>query len=393
MECKNCQKTTRDSIDYCYHCGFFLRQSIAKEVTDYAFGFKTIVQPEQVACPICGTRHVEEGTIRCRSCGETFICIGHLEPNLLVCSQCVRMGEDDRKSFGIPEPEDLSKLKEIILENAPLYGMNLHRFDLSHANLRNANLRGANLSGAQLCNACLNNADLSRANLESADLSNADLSDTKLPFANLGKANLSLANLNNAHFDYADLREANLNSANLVNADLCGVSLLHTTLIGARMNNVDLRGSFLNFADFSKSDLRNANFCDAGGSDVNFCQADMRGISCTELSLIRADLSNVLLDQTRLYEIGYCEDVNMSSASLCGATLSPNIHRINLSHANLRDTKFPFIDLESYILEEADLSDADLSKISQPQKFMVSAVLSTVKTLKGAKMPDGTIHE
>lgn len=91
-------------------------------------------------------------------------------------------------------------LTRVMLNNAPLYGINLKRAwipqgnlnkadlqrsdlrgtELSQSNLDEANLMGANLGWANLQSASLKNANLSSADLESADLRGADLSKIKI---------------------------------------------------------------------------------------------------------------------------------------------------------------------------------------------------------------------
>src|SRR6266487_4664965 len=105
-------------------------------------------------------------------------------------------------------------------------------------------------------------------------------------------------------------------------------------------------------ADLKQINLCQANLTEANLSKINLCQAILH-----EANLSKADLSGAIL-----------VEADLSEAILWGA---------NLWHANLRRA----------ILVGADLLKADLSGANLSQTN-----LSEAKSLKGAIMPDGSIH-
>jgi uncharacterized protein YjbI with pentapeptide repeats len=111
-------------------------------------------------------------------------------------------------------------LRDTVLVNIFLYGVDLRWVNLSGANLsRNtldfallsfANLRGANLSDAFMRSAMLGTADLTDANLSNADLRGAHLSGTPDTYNDFWRAILG-----DSPFLDANLRGANLSGADL----------------------------------------------------------------------------------------------------------------------------------------------------------------------------------
>src|SRR6266487_4532685 len=140
----------------------------------------------------------------------------------------------------------------------------------------------------------------------------------------------------------ADLKQINLCQANLTEANLSGANLAGANFAGANLSGAVLLG-----ADLSRANLSEANL-----SKINLCQAILH-----EANLSKADLSGAIL-----------VEADLSEAILWGA---------NLWHANLRRA----------ILVGADLLKADLSGANLSQTN-----LSEAKSLKGAIMPDGSIH-
>jgi len=68
-------------------------------------------------------------------------------------------------------------LRNAVLIEAHLIGVDLREADLRGADLQRANLEGADLTGAQLSRADLRGANLTNADLSDVDLRHADLSD------------------------------------------------------------------------------------------------------------------------------------------------------------------------------------------------------------------------
>jgi uncharacterized protein YjbI with pentapeptide repeats len=169
----------------------------------------------------------------------------------------------------------------------------------------------------------------------------ADLSGINLSGANLFRSKLNIfgrsidffeASLVESDLSYSDLRHSKLDSANLRDANL-----YHTDLVECNFTNASLVGARLVGAFLKKS---------------VFCKADLQ----------LADLSNT-----------DCLYADFSSAILCRANMrGATLNGCNLIGANL-------------LL--ADLSGASLldAKVTEEQ-------LSQTTSLKGATMPDGTVH-
>jgi len=171
--------------------------------------------------------------------------------------------------------------------------------------------------------------------LSGANLSTINLSQTNLYSVNLSGANLREANLSNARLLRAELTGANLDKANLSNTNLFFANLSEASLLEANLSGVHLRNADLVRARFSGANLSNANLSDANLSQANF--ADYKFKMVNGASFI---------------------DTRLGGADLSGATLSG----ANLSKANLCDAKVT------------------------PEQ------LNTARSLKGATMPDGSIH-
>ena len=199
-------------------------------------------------------------------------------------------------------------------------------------------LRGANLRGADLNKAKLAGVDLSGADLSGADLSQADLSQADLRGAVMIVANLSGSNLNEADLSQVNLTEAVMNG---------------TQLIGANLSQADLHGANLEGVDLSGANLREANLYGTVIIDASLSNADLHKIVLSRANLSRTDLSGANLSQA-----------DLSWTNLCWA----NLGKTDLTGANLHG---------------ANLEGAEV----------VGSNLSEVKSLKGAKMPDGREHD
>jgi uncharacterized protein YjbI with pentapeptide repeats len=136
---------------------------------------------------------------------------------------------------------------------------------------------------------------------------------------------------------------ADLKGIVLVDADLRGADLSESDLVGAELGGAEMIWAMLKRADLSQADLRAANLRVA-----DLREASLRGAHLDGAYLIWADLSKA----------------NLSGAFLSGA------------------------DLGSANLSEADLSGANLERASVTQ-----AQLDQAASLKGATLPDGTVHE
>src|SRR5260370_13669582 len=130
----------------------------------------------------------------------------------------------------------------------------------------------------------------------------------------------------------------------------------------------------MSFADLSGVDLSQAMMIDATALD---------GTNLQGANLSGAELSNVELQGANLYR------ANLSGTELWKANIGEaNLNRTNLSGANLREANLGKADLTGANLMRTFLAEANLkgAKVSYQQ-------LKQAKSLKGATMPDASIHD
>ena len=252
----------------------------------------------------------------------------------------------------------------ISLLGASLYGINMIDADLSGINLSGANLGCIDEGGGQkVC------ADLSLdalcgtdqvgktvcADLSGADLSGANLSGDILGCIDEGGQKVCTNRLD-ASLSSADLFKANLSSANLSGADLSGDDLRLVTLRGAI---------------FGCTIISSQAICtNMGGVDLR--GADLRGDNLSLLFLGCIDEGG-----------GHHVCADLSGAKLSGAFLGCS---------NLGGDHYVCADLSGADLSGADLSGADLSSADLSGARVTNEQLQQAKSLKGATMPDGSIH-
>jgi uncharacterized protein YjbI with pentapeptide repeats len=152
---------------------------------------------------------------------------------------------------------------------------------------------------------------------------------------------------------YPRLARASLPEIELVDADLRGADMREANLHGANLHK-----AYLFEADLSGADLGGANLSKANLMGADLSRADLRGANLSGASMGHCDLSGADLSQA-----------NLSKAELLWADLS----KANLSGA----------DMGRAWLERANLTDAIVS----------DEQLAQTKTLEGATLPDGTVHE
>ena len=140
--------------------------------------------------------------------------------------------------------------------------------------------------------------------------------------------------------------------------DFQGVDLEGANLRGAHLQGINLKG-----ANVQGADLANANLYDAYLVD-----ADLRGAYLCWADLMGADLRGV----------------DLGGADLTGADLSG----ANLYHADLPCADLSGADLSGANLSEADLTGADLNGAQVTDEQLAQAA-----SLKGAILPDGSVHE
>jgi uncharacterized protein YjbI with pentapeptide repeats len=203
------------------------------------------------------------------------------------------------------------------------------------------------------------------------------LSAVRLRGANLSHLDLLEANLSGANLNWADLSGTDLSGADLRNAHLSGANLNWADLSGVEMSGADLSDAHLNYADLTGgADLSGADLSDVHLSDAHLNDADIGDGTI----LFNADLSGADLSGANLTGGAHLNDAILSGADLSGANLSG----ANLSGADLRET----------YLVETNLSDTDLSGANlRDARGVTDKQLLQAKTLEGATMPDGSIHD
>jgi uncharacterized protein YjbI with pentapeptide repeats len=249
---------------------------------------------------------------------------------------------DERTADGIlkPEYEQARKIARVLTITV-LNQLDVRRIGYVFAFLREAELMST-----------VSNSDV-------VSLGNADFSEVNWNQANLSKVNLGRANLSNASLSNSSLREANLSRANLSYTNLLNTNLRGADLTSAKLSNVNLSGA----------DLRETNFIRADLTSARLVGAKLYGAKLSKADLSESDLSEAEV-----------ENANVSGADLSGATLWTT----NLKCANLSNAKFIGARLDNVNLEGANLKDAIGITIDELEK--------QAKSLKGATMPDGSIH-
>jgi uncharacterized protein YjbI with pentapeptide repeats len=121
--------------------------------------------------------------------------------------------------------------------------------------------------------------------------------------------------------------------------------------------------------------LAESRLIDRGGWIIDMSFADLRGV----------DLSQA----TKL------DSISLEGAYLQGANLSgANLSRVNFQGANLRHANLTRTDLTEATLNYADLSGSNLTEanLKGATDITIKELEKQAKSLKGATMPDGSIH-
>jgi uncharacterized protein YjbI with pentapeptide repeats/NADH:ubiquinone oxidoreductase subunit 3 (subunit A) len=249
----------------------------------------------------------------------------------LILEKNLRKSADDSEVRMLARARTLSVLGRVDASGK----VDVMQFLVDAALIQKANERSPiiELDGARLSGADLTGIDLNGAHLDGAHLDGAFLDEANLEEAILSKANLKDAVISDADLDDAKLEDADLSEANLEDAILGDVDLRVANLEDANLSNVLI---------WSEADLSFTNL-----SGTVFRDASLRGADLRFANLKGADLS---------------------SADLKGVVM----------HGG---------DLKGSDLSGADLSEADLAGVTVTKKQ-----LKQVKSLKGATMPDGSIH-
>ena len=144
-----------------------------------------------------------------------------------------------------------------------------------------------------------------------------------------------------------------------------------------RLNDANLSGASLNGAILNKADLGGANL-----SEVNLLCANLM-----QASLWHADLNKAILNKADLNKAILVEAI-LSGASLNGT----NLMEAELVGANLSEAKLNGAFLNGANLWEAKLNETNLSEANLNGAKVAMEQLNGAKSLKGATMPDGSVH-
>jgi len=184
-----------------------------------------------------------------------------------------------------------------------------------------------------------------------------------------------------------------LYESSLIDASNTIVDLAKADLRGINLSGVDLR-----FASLPETDLRNANLKEADLRGNNLRSVDLRGVDLRTTNLRGANLVGANLNAANL-EGATLIDTNLRGASPTGANLSgsnlrgANLSESNFTAANLSAARLPFANLRLANLTDAELAGADLSQADFSGAVVTPEQLAKAASLRGAKMPDGRIHE
>jgi uncharacterized protein YjbI with pentapeptide repeats len=162
-----------------------------------------------------------------------------------------------------------------------------------------------------------------------------------------------------------DLDDADLSGAYLINANITRVDIHGANLSGADMRSAKLDGTDLSGAFLFKADLLISSLCFVNLHGANLMRANLLMANLHQAELIEADLRG---------------------AKLIGA---------DLSGANLRSAKLDEADLSGAKLIGIDLHEMRLGKVlgvGLKSAEITSEQLAKAKSLKGATMPNGSIH-
>jgi uncharacterized protein YjbI with pentapeptide repeats len=163
-----------------------------------------------------------------------------------------------------------------------------------------------------------------------------------------------------------------LYEADLINKKHPVVSLADVRLSGADLSGAELIGADLSGAILNRADL---------SSGANLSDAKLIGTYLQNADLVHTTLSGANLGDADL------QQANLSGAVLSDANLSGGA---NLSYADLSGAELIDADLSDTYLNRADLSGANLSgaKLGVSEEELEKQA----KTLEGATMPKGSIH-
>jgi uncharacterized protein YjbI with pentapeptide repeats len=168
-----------------------------------------------------------------------------------------------------------------------------------------------------------------------------------------------------------------LYEASLLKKERLVVSLSHVRLRGADLSDLErMREANLSDADLSKADL----------SGVDLSDTDLREADLTDANLSFASMNGATMSGADLRE------ADLSNAELIGSDLrGADLRGANMSGAILRNTDLS----ETYLSDATDLREAELSEadLRDARGVTEEHLGEQAKTLEGATMPDGSIHD
>jgi len=160
------------------------------------------------------------------------------------------------------EPGWRPDLRNAVLRERDLSGIDLRQADLGGADLTGARLIDADLYKAELNRALLVRADLTQCTLVSAVLTEADLGSAVLRNANLLAAQLAQCRLVGADLTRADLGWANLNRTDLTDARLHEAVLMEAVFHRTVLTGTDFANALIGSTIFASVDLRGSRGLD-----------------------------------------------------------------------------------------------------------------------------------
>jgi len=236
----------------------------------------------------------------------------------------------------------------------------------------------AELSRVDFKDVNLSDIDLSKSNLSKADFTGANIRKVNLSEADLTEANMSSTYITSSKFDRATLNKANFHKACLEVVSFEGASFPRTYLKNANFSETQFYRVDLSHAYLEKADLSGAYFADTNFSESVFFGATVSGARLTNADLREVDLA----------------EADLRKASLAGAKLN----KADLSRANLSGANIAFAHLNDAKLSKTNLANADFRGVTLDGADLSGAIVNvdrlerTAKSLKGATMPDGSIH-
>jgi hypothetical protein len=141
--------------------------------------------------------------------------------------------------------------------------------------------------------------------------------------------------------------------------------------------------------------LHEASLIKKEGPVVSLSAVRLRGANLSHLDLLEANLSGANLNWADLSGVEM-SDVHLSDAHLNDADIGDGtiLFNADLSGANLSGANLSGADLRETYLVETNLRDTDLSGANlRDARGVTDKQLLQAKTLEGATMPDGSIHD